>query len=484
MPRLRPRLIATFAVVAALTAVTVAGASYAVVRELRLRGETEAAADQGRFNLELAATLLPSQPTDAEVEDAVRSLQRRSGFDTVAFNGDRTAQSSVSVGPTAVPSDLREVAAEGRITSARRSVAGRSFVIVGGQTAAEGPELWFFFPLDDVFDDLESLGRVLAGAALVAVALSGVAGLVATRSLLRPISWARDAARDMAAGDLATRLPETGSDEFAELSHSFNEMAAALETTIAELRTAESGHRRFVADVSHELRTPVTALAAAADALEPQLDALPERSRRAARLLVTESHRLRSLTEDLMEISRLDAGAAVLELDAVDLQRLVTGAVTAHGWEDRVTATSLPSVTIDADRRRLDRVITNLVDNALRHGEAPVEVEATVHGDDLRLVVRDHGPGVAPEHLAHLFDRFYKADPARQRSTSSGLGLAIARDNIALHGGTITVDDHPGGGARFTVLLPGVVAQPLPDREVDVTSAGHRGDDPAPLPQD
>jgi two-component system, OmpR family, sensor histidine kinase MtrB len=481
--RLRPRLIATFAVVAALTAVTVAGASYLVVRELRLRGETDTAVEQARFNVELAQATLPPEPTTTEIEEVVRALQRRGGFDTVAIAGDRVAQSSISLDAGAVPADLRDLAAAGRLTSARRTVANRSFVIVGGPVGTEGLELWFFFPLDEVFDDLDSLGRVLAASAAIAVVLSGLAGVVAAGRLLRPIGRARDAARTMAAGDLSTRLPVAGSDELTELSRSFNDMAAALETTVADLRTADAGHRRFVADVSHELRTPVTALAAAADALEPSVEQLPERERRAARLLVTESQRLRDLVGDLMEISRLDAGAAPLEPEHVDLGRLVGGAIAAHGWADVVRARGVEGLTVTADRRRLDRVITNLVDNALRHGAPPVEVTARVDGTTAVIAVRDHGPGIPAEHLAHVFDRFYKGDPARGRSSSSGLGLAIALENARLHGGEITAADHPEGGACFTVVLPGAVAEPLPDGEWPVTGPPHHEGDPPPSHQ-
>lgn len=481
--RLRPRLIATFAVVAALTAVTVAGASYLVVRELRLRGETDTAVEQARFNLELAQASLIEGPTTHEIEEVVRALQRRGGFDTVAIAGERVAQSTVSLDASAVPADLRELAGDGRLTSARRTVAGRAFVVVGGPAGVDDLELWFFFPLDEVFDDLETLGRVLAASAAVAVVLSGLAGVVAAGRLLRPIARARDAARTMAAGDLTTRLPVAGSDELTELSRSFNEMAAALETTVADLRVAEAGHRRFVADVSHELRTPVTALAAAADALEPSVDELPEREQRAARLLVTESQRLRDLVGDLMEISRIDAGAAHLEPEPVDLGRLVCGVIGAHGWRDLVRADGVEGITITADRRRLDRVLTNLVDNALRHGAPPVEIDARVDDTTAVITVRDHGPGIPAEHLPHIFDRFYKADPARGRSSSSGLGLAIASENVRLHGGELTAAAHPEGGACFTVTLPGAVAEPIPHGEGPVTAGSHDQGDPPPTSQ-
>ena len=473
LTRLRPRLVATLALVAALTGTAVAGASYLVVRQVRLSGATDQAIEQSRFNLVLAADRLPADPTTAEVESLLGALQRRGGFDTVVVSDGHSFQTSVSLGPAVIPDDLARVVAGGRIAAARRTVAGRPQVVVGGQLEG-GSQLWFFHPLDDVFDNLRTLGRVLAGAAVVMVVLSGGVGALAARALLRPIVRARDAARQLEAGELATRLPEHGADEFAELSHSFNAMAGALERTVAELRDAESGHRRFVADVSHELRTPVTALSAAADVLEPRLDQLPADERRAARLLVDEAHRLRTLVEDLMEISRIDAGRAVMDVDVVDLQRIVEGVVSRHGSGE--VRLELQPTAVLGDRRRLDRVIANLIDNAERHGRPPVHVRVAADGDRAVVEVTDQGPGIPDEHLPHLFDRFYKADAARSRSSSSGLGLAIAKENIELHGGTLTASNVPAGGACFTVTLSrATVAEPLPDSEAPVTSAVDAG---------
>ena len=475
LARLRPRLVATFAAVAAITAITVAGASFLVVREVRLQGATDEAIAQSRFNFALAGDRLPATATSAEIEALLHALERRGGFDTVVVTETETFQTSVSLGPAVIPADLADATDGGRLAAARRTLAGRPHVVVGGQLGDQ--TLWFLHPLDDVFDDLRNLGRVLAGAALAAVVISGLVGVAAARPLLRPIRRARDAARDLEAGHLDTRLPESGSDEFAELSHSFNAMAAALQHTVQDLRSAEAGHRRFVADVSHELRTPVTALAAAADVLRPHLEATPPQHRRAIRLLVDEAARLRTLVDDLMEISRLDAGRAEMERGQVDLDHLADAVVREYGWGGDVTITveGERGVAVTGDRRRLERVITNLIGNALRHGAAPVQVSIRGSDEQVVLDVDDSGAGVPPEHLPHVFDRFYKGDPARQRSSSSGLGLAIARENVLLHDGSIAVGHGPSGGARFRVELPREpVAVPLPAGDEAVT---HRSDD-------
>lgn len=471
--RLRPRLTLAFALVAALAAIGVAAASYLVVREDRLQRATDAAVQQSRFNLTFAADAISASPSDVEVESLVQSLVRRGGFDVVAVDGSTSYQTSLFLTAEAVPEDLRSAMAGGRVVAARRSIGGRPYVVVGGVVSGTDVELWGFFPLDDVVDDLAALRDVLTAAAVVAVLLSATVGAMAARALLRPIAVARDAAQRVERGDLDTRLPEEGRDEFAELSQSFNAMTAALGRTVGELTRLEAGHRRFVADVSHELRTPVTAMATAADVLEPRLDDLPEGQRRAARVLVAEAQRLRVLVEDLMEISRIDAGAAVVEPDLIDLRRLLLGIVAERGWEADVRTDGVERATVSGDRRRLDRVFVNLLDNALRHGRPPVDVAVTPRGAEVVIEVRDHGPGIPPEHLDRVFERFYKADPARGRTASSGLGLAIARENVVLHGGRIEVGNRADGGASFTVVLPAAatVAEPLPEGNGPVTPA-------------
>jgi two-component system sensor histidine kinase MtrB len=317
--------------------------------------------------------------------------------------------------------------------------------------------------------------------ALGLVVVSGVVGAVAARGLLTPLRRARRAVHRLEVGLLATRLPVAGSDEFADLAESFNRMAAALERTVADLRALEASQRRFVADVSHELRTPLTALTTAADVLEAHSDGLDDSGRRAARLLVVESRRMGGLVADLMEISRLDAGVARMAWEDVDVAALVEGALGSRGWSARVETRLQPGVVVAADPRRLDAVIGNLVGNAFEHGRPPVWVSLTADDVVVRLEVADGGAGIAPEHLGSVFERFYKADPARPRSAGSGLGLAIARENARLHGGDVTVANRPGAGAVFTAVLPrrpgaaggSPVADLLPAGDETVTTARH-----------
>jgi signal transduction histidine kinase len=250
-------------------------------------------------------------------------------------------------------------------------------------------------------------------------------------------------------------------DEFGAWAESFNEMAAALEAKIGDLSRAQARERRFTADVAHELRTPVTALVAEASLLREHLDRLPSDARRPAELLLADVVRLRRLVEDLIEISRLDARRVSLFRRPVELTALLDMIVQARGWTGQVRVTGA-SITVHSDPRRLERVLANLLANAVTHGGSGVTAAVRPTADGVTVTVSDQGPGIAPEHLAHLFERFYKADPSRT-GAGSGLGLAIAYENARLLGGHLRVDSNPGAGTRFHLDLPaGAAPQTLP----------------------
>jgi two-component system sensor histidine kinase MtrB len=276
------------------------------------------------------------------------------------------------------------------------------------------------------------------------------------------VTEAGRAARRIAGGDLAARVPEGGRDEVGRWAAEFNRMADSLEATVGRLEAAQQQNRRFVADVAHELRTPLTGLVAEASLLEAQLGAMPPDTRRAAELLVGDVRRLRVLVDELMEISRFDAGAERPVLEPVDLGRVVTGAVAARLPEAAVSVPPLPLV-VDTDPRRLDRILGNLLDNARDHAPgAPVEVALQRVRDGAVIVVADRGPGVPRDAIAHLFDRFYKADPSRAGG-SSGLGLAIAAEHAGLLGGSLRARARPGGGLVFALNLPVTRSLPVGD---------------------
>jgi len=301
---------------------------------------------------------------------------------------------------------------------------------------------------------LAAVGLLLALLAAVAVA--------ASRRVLRPVRRLAQAARRMSGGDLSVRIELKGRDELAQLTTTFNDMAAALEDKIGELQQMEAHARQFAGDVSHELRTPLTAMTAVADIL-PGHPGLTGDAAAAAQLVSQEIRHLNRLVHDLIEISHFDSRTAQLVTDNTDVAAAVAACLRARGWTG--VAADIPAgLTMPLDRRRFDVILANLIGNALCHGRPPVTVQASIQltddGEQLALVVRDHGPGIPPDALAHVFERFYKADTARSRSEDSGLGLAIACENTRLHGGHIEAANHPGGGALFTLWLPVHRAEP------------------------
>jgi two-component system, OmpR family, sensor histidine kinase MtrB len=295
---------------------------------------------------------------------------------------------------------------------------------------------------------------VEAGLLLTMIATAAIA---ASRRVLQPVRRLAHAATRMSGGDLSVRIQPRGRDELAQLVTSFNGMASALEDKVGELEQMEARARQFAGDVSHELRTPLTAMTAVTDILYEH-PGLAGDAATAARLVHHEVLHLNRLVEDLIEISRFDAGTAQLATDDTDVATAVGRCLRARGWTD-VSADVPAGLTVRLDRRRFDIILANLVGNALRHGALPVTVTAGLHSDGhggtrLTVDVRDHGDGLPPAAIPHLFDRFYKADTARARSEGSGLGLAIAWENARLHGGHIDAGNHSGGGAIFTVSLP------------------------------
>jgi signal transduction histidine kinase len=285
----------------------------------------------------------------------------------------------------------------------------------------------------------------------ILVLLAAFAGAILARRTLRPVARASEAAHSLAEGLLETRLPVEGRDEFGAWAQAFNEMAEALEEKIAALSAAQARERRFTADVAHELRTPLAALVGEASLLAEHLDRMPPESRRPAELLISDVGRLRALVEDLMEISRLDAGAEAVHTEPVDLATLTKAIVRARGWDGRVQLEA-DETAIETDPRRVERILSNLIGNALEHGGDRADVRVGRENGRAFVEIADHGPGIPPEHLPHLFERFYKADPSRS-GRGSGLGLAIAQENARLLGGAIEVWSEPGHGSRFTLRL-------------------------------
>jgi signal transduction histidine kinase len=440
-----------------LSAAALAAGSYVVVRHNLLADSVDESARQTRRNLVIAPTYL------REGHDALLDAYERGGdFLTVGIDNGRPFSSSFSVGVRQIPDDLRRVVKRGELGYKRVIVAGTHYLVVGGPSG--DTELYFFFSEQNLQHELSQLRTILLAGLGILVLVAGLVGAVLARSTLRPVARASAAARSLAEGLLETRLPVNARDEFGGWAQAFNEMAAALEAKISALSLAQARERRFTADVAHELRTPLTALVGEASLLEDHLDSMPPAPRRPAELLIADVGRLRQLVEDLMEISRFDAGRESMQAETVDLAALVAAALRVRGWEDRV-ALEADEVVVVSDPRRLERIVTNLVGNALDHGGRDVAVRVGRDGAGPFIEVVDRGPGIAPEHLGHLFERFYKADPSRS-GRGTGLGLAIAHENAQLLGGEIEVWSELGKGTRFTLRF---VSEPLRSGDAGVS---------------
>lgn len=459
--RFRRRLTVTFVLVAGLSAGALALGSFLLVRGARLRDSLERARGETEFNLRQAVDL--SAATD--LQQFVSTFQRQRGIPAKALVEELEVASNPDVDPP-IPPGLRELVGRGQLAYQRVDVNGEPFLVVGGRPAGSEVELYFLFSEEGLRRDLAELATVLVFGWLAVVVVALVVGRVVARRALAPVAEAGRAARALAGGLLSTRLEETR-DEFGAWAASFNDMAAALEAKIAELQAAEARERRFTSDVAHELRTPLTALVGEAAMLKEHLDRMPDDARRPVELLVNDVERLRRLVEDLLEISRLDAGREEVESRPLELGALVEATVRSRGWAGRVRLEHT-DVEVRSDPRRLERIVANLVGNAVDHGGPNVTVRVGRSDGEAVVEVADDGPGIPPDRLPHVFERFYKSDPSRSGG-GSGLGLSIARDQARLLGGDVEAWSEPGSGTRFTLRL--TVAESLPGGDGAVAPA-------------
>ncbi|SDJ54226.1 two-component system, OmpR family, sensor histidine kinase MtrB [Nonomuraea maritima] len=459
---LRARLVITFTLVAVTATLVVAGIGYELAKSALVTRAESTAIDLVTRQLSgitfPVGTLRPGEaaPTQRELDRLAQTFNGPGRSVVVEYDG--MVSSNGPLTRDDVPNELYGRANQSLVAQ-RTTIHDELYLIVGaevyraddGRAEATGLRAFVFFPMRDDEHRLDALRSTLARASLLIVLVALVVALLSARRVLLPVRRLSAAAQALGQGRLDTRLPVHGQDELAELTVRFNDAAAALELSVAELRSLEAMSRRFVADVSHELRTPLTAMTAVADMLSEEAARLPEAPAQAVRLVLREIERLRELVEQLIEVSRFDAGTATLNLEPVTVADAVADCLSMRGWTDQVTVKTSLGLTVNLDLGRFDVIVANLVGNALKHGAPPVVISARGTDNGLEVKVRDHGAGIPAEALPHVFDRFFKA--GRGRSHGSGLGLSIAKANVLLHGGTISVrPQHPG--TLFTVWLP------------------------------
>ncbi|WP_399096840.1 ATP-binding protein [Streptomyces sp. BBFR2] len=497
------RLVFVFALVALTAAVSASGIAYWLNRNTVLERTQNAVLKDFRTALAERAGALPVQPRCGELQDAARQMAAGpQNYAVLLIGTDSEGKECVAatdrelLTPGRLPASLRTAVDTARPVDdanrfshhlywQRKEVGDVPYLVAGAKVTGGGPTGYLMKSLATERQDLNSLAWSLGIATALALVGSALLAQAAASMVLRPVQRLGHAARQLGEGRLETRLRVTGTDELADLSRTFNRTAEQVEQRVEELSAREAASRRFVADMSHELRTPLTAITAVSEVLEEEADSLDPMIEPAVRLVVSETRRLNDLVENLMEVTRFDAGTARLVLDDVDVADQVTACIDARAWLDAVELDADRGIVARLDPRRLDVILANLIGNALKHGGSPVRVsvrtrdasgaehrcppEAVRAGSSaasaaepadgpvdgsLLIQVRDHGPGIPEEVLPHVFDRFYKASASRPRSDGSGLGLSIALENAHIHGGEITAANLPEGGAVFTLRLP------------------------------
>lgn len=446
---LRTRSALAFALAAFAVSFVLATTSFSMSRSQVLQERLERSRQQTYADARLARSSLRAPSPDVTALLDALALRPGSaaliGYDQQWF----ASQLGLSVGD--LPPSLVRLVAEGRSGHQRtRTRDGTLVLVVGVPLAAVDAEYFEVFDWSDLERSLDSLRRSLVLGVVAATLFGAAAGVIWTSRLLRPLRPVADAAERIAAGHLETRLQPQRNRDLQRLADAFNEMAASLQERIAR-------EARFSADVTHELRSPLAAMTAAVDVIQRRRSELTPAVADTIDVLAEKLTGFKESVLELLEIARMDAGTAELQLEYFDLCRLLRRVLEIHGHpEVPVQLADGAPAHIVGDRRRLAQVFENLVANARSYASGCRSITITAADGHVRVHLDDEGPGVPPEERETIFERFSRGSVGRNAgpTSGSGLGLALAREHVALHGGRIWVEDAPGRGARFVVELP------------------------------
>jgi two-component system, OmpR family, sensor histidine kinase MtrB len=443
---LRARATFAWALIALVLAAGVATISYNVTRSELTEERRERAAAQAYLNARLVRSGL--RASDPDLSAILSSLEGNVGSSSLTRLDGEWFASSVGVGPDVLPQPLVEVVEAGDSGLMVTSINGSPHVVVGVPIGESSAGYYELLVLDDVDSTLFSLARNLLIGAAAATVAAALVGWYASGRILAPLTGMARAASSIAAGNLETRLDASGDPDLEPLQRSFNQMADAVEERVAR-------EHRFTSDVSHELRGPVAAMKSSVEVARRHLDDA-DAVRSAIGYLDERTDALQELVVDLLEMSRMDAGVAELQLDPIGPAALVDAVVEMTDSDGVIVeiADDVPEIIV-ADKRRLGRSLMSLIENAAKYAGGATRIEVTVAGERIRFAVEDAGPGVPVPERRHVFGRFARGEEARSGSVAgSGLGLALVEEHLRLHGGSVHVDDAADGGARFVLELP------------------------------
>ncbi len=457
------RVTAVFGLGALLLSILMGGLSYFTTRHFLLAERESAAQHQAFANAALVRSSLETGDTKyANLLTSIDAANAGTAAHSVLYHDSKTYASAPLLGESSIPTALRQTALHGTVATQtyRTSGEGTPVIVVGVPIPSVRAVYFEVFDLSDLAHTLRVLGLTLFGAGVVTTLLGVALGRFAATRSLRPLSDVSRAAGAIAGGDLDTRLDADAADPDLEgLTKSFN-------TMVDELQVRIEREARFNSDVSHELRSPLTTLSASLEVLEADRAQLPPRSQRALTLLGDDLRRFERMVGDLLEMSRADGGSVDVVLEEVNVAELVQRSVEAgaRGRDGRGAAP--PDVRVDpvvrewhvgADKRRFERVMANLMENAAHYGGGVTDIAVTPAGDRaVAVMVDDAGPGIDPAERTRIFERFYRGSASGRRGTGtgSGLGLALVAQHVRAMHGDVRVESSPAGGARFVVTLP------------------------------
>jgi two-component system sensor histidine kinase MtrB len=484
---IRVRVVTTTLVVSGIVVVVLGVFLMQQITNALLEAKERAAMLQLDDGVGVAQGRLATGPSDQNSDDmlneVVTTLARRSGTAgqyevIIIIDGGESGIggfSSNAIKLDSVPQRLKDQVERAPASTPYRTYGTLSYddgttaagLIVG--TKISGYELYYLFPLNEERQSLTVVQRTLFGVGAALVLLLAAIASIVTRQVVIPVRLAAQSAERLAAGRLEERMKVRGEDDLARLATSFNDMAANLQEKIVQLEELSKVQRQFVSDVSHELRTPLTTIRIAADVLYEAREDFDPLTSRSAELLQSQLERFEGLLADLLEISRYDAGAATLDAESIDVRELVLRAVgdtedLAERKGSKIVQQLPGEATMaEVDRRRVERILRNLLVNAVEHGEGKdIVVSVAADRDAVAIAVRDHGCGLRPGEAHMVFDRFWRADPARARTTGgTGLGLSISKEDARLHGGWLQAWGEPEEGSQFRLSLPRVAGAEL-----------------------